>query len=292
MEILRFSSTQPEAVIEVSEPNAEYSYAVLDLSDASHFEGTVTSNSNSEVAVPLSLEYDSDYKISIDGEDHFVTVVRPYVDPRSFGSTQEDIEKFTKYEEIVRAIIDSVIPEGFYYRKKVVETYGLGADYLPIWQNAQKLLKLVENNIKIFDYSDPEKYSVGYSLTKDKTAVTIDFDGQINKAEAAHLQFPQAMSDLWDMKFGYRGFPKGFDYILYLETGYKRVPSDIKRAAELLIDDLDCGKLEYIERYIKDYQTDQYKIKFDDRVFEGTGNMIADKILSKYAKAIRSIGVL
>ena len=292
MEILRLPSTQPEAVIEVSEPNTEYFYSVLDLSDASHFEGAATSDSNSEVAVPLPSEYDSDYKITIDEEEHFFTVVRPYIDPNTLGKNQEEIEKFTKHEEIVRAIIDSVIPEGFYYRKKVVETYGLGADYLPIWQNAQKLLKLVENNVKIFDFSEPEKYNVRYSLTKDKTAVTIDFDEQINKAEAAHLQFPQAMSDLWDMKFGYRGFPKGFDYILYLEVGYKRVPSDIKRAVELLIDDLDCGKLEYIERYIKDYQTDQYKIKFDDRVFEGTGNMIADKILSKYAKAIRSIGVL
>jgi len=292
MEILRLASTQPQAVIEVSEPNVEYEYSVLDLSDASHFVGTATSDSNSQVAVPLSSEYDSDYKITVDGEESFFSVVRPYVDPNTLGSSSSEIEKFTKHEELVRAIIDSVITEGFYYRKKVIETYGLGADYLPIWQNAQKLLKLKENNITIFDAKDPEKYNVRYSLTQDKTAITVDFDEQINKAEAANLQFPQALSDLWDMKFGYRGFPKGFDYIIHLETGYKKVPSDIKRASLLLIEDIECGKLEYIERYVKEYQTDQYKIKFDGRVFEGTGNLIADKILSKYAKSIRHVGVL
>jgi len=60
----------------------------------------------------------------------------------------------------------------------------------------------------------------------------------------------------------------------------------------LLVEDIKCNNLDYAGRYIKDYNTDQFKIKFDDRVFEGTGNMIVDKILSKYAKSIRIIGVL
>jgi len=292
MEILRLPSVQPEATIDVGDSNTEYEYTVLDLSDASTTTGMVTSDNNSKVAIPLSPEFDSEYRITVDGEDHFVTVVRPYVDPNRLASTQQDIEKFTRHEELVRAIIDSVITEGFYYKKKVIETIGLGADYLPIWINVKKLIKIVENNVLLFDSNDPDSYSVKYGLSDDKTAVTILYDEQINRAEGAPLQFPQAVSDLWDMKFGYRGFPKGFDYTLYLESGYKRVPSDISRAAELLIEDLECGKLEYIERYVSDYQTDQFKIKFDGRVFEGTGNMIADKILSKYAKAIRHIGVL
>jgi hypothetical protein len=292
MEILRLPSATPKAVIDVGEPNTEYEYTVLDLSDGSRVSEKSTSDPNSKVEIFFSSEYDGEYRVTIDGMEEFFTVVRPYVDPNTLAGTQQDIAKFTKHEEIVRAIIDSVIAEGFYYRKKVVETIGLGADYLPVWINAQKLVQIYENNVLLFDSNHPENYSIKYGLSDDKTAITILFEEQINKAESAPLQFPQAVSDLWDMKFGYRGFPKSFDYTLHLEYGYKRVPSDIKRAAELLIEDLDCGKLEYIERYVKEYQTDQYKIKFDDRVFEGTGNMIADKILSKYAKAIRNIGVL
>jgi hypothetical protein len=169
---------------------------------------------------------------------------------------------------------------------------GLGADYLPIWINAQKLLRLIENNVKIFDSTDPEKYNVKYGLTEDKTAITIDFGEQINRAEGANLQFPQALSDLWDMKFGYRGFPKGFDYVIYLEAGYRKVPANIKRAASLIIEDIRCNGLDYIGRYVSDYNTDQFRVKFDDRVFGGTGNMVVDKILSKYSKPIRKLGVL
>jgi hypothetical protein len=77
-----------------------------------------------------------------------------------------------------------------------------------------------------------------------------------------------------------------------LEHGYKKIPNDIVRAAELLIEDISCGKLDYYKRYVSDYNTDQFKIKFDTRVFEGTGNILVDKILSKYAKSIRGLGVL
>lgn len=294
MEILRLPSVQTEATIDVGDPNTEYEYTVLDLSDASVTTGMATSDNSSQVVIPLSSQFDSEYRITIDGEEHFVTVVRPYINPNTLGSTQTEIDKFTRHEEIIRAVIDSVVTEGFYYKKKVIETTGLGADYLPVWINAKKLIKIVENNVILFDSNNPGEYTFHYGLSDDKTAITILLgdDENINRAEGAPLQLPQAASDLWDMKFGLRGFPKGFDYTLFLESGYKKVPSDIARAAELLIEDLDCGKLEYIEKYVTEYQTDQFKIKFDGRVFEGTGNLIADKILSKYAKSIRHLGVL
>ena len=59
-----------------------------------------------------------------------------------------------------------------------------------------------------------------------------------------------------------------------------------------MVDDLSCGRLDYYKKYVSDYSTDQFKLKFDSMVFEGTGNIIVDKILSKYAKSIRKLGVL
>lgn len=292
MEILRLASTTPQATISVTDPNTEYGYTILDLSDASTTSGNVTSDNNSKVTLSFSKDYDNEYQVTIDGEEHYFTVVRPYVDPNTLGETATEIAEYTQHEELARALIDEVVSDGFYYRKQVVQTVGLGADYLPVWQNAQKLSKLYENNVLVYDASSPNTTSFNYKLTDDKTAITIDYDGEYNRSEGANLILPQAMSDLWDMTFGYRGFAKTFDYTLHLEVGYKRVPSEISRAAKLLIEDIKCGKLEYVERYIKDYNTDQYKIKFDGRVFEGTGNMIVDKILSKYAKSIRVIGVL
>lgn len=291
MEILRLSSGEPQATIDVTDPSTEYGYTVLNLADASSTTGNVTSDGSSQVTLTFSADYDAEYRVTIDGEEHFFTVVRPYVDPSSVAP-EGQLEAYTRHEELARAIIDSVVVEGFYYKKKVIETVGLGADYLPLWDRVRKLNKVYENNVLVYDASDPASYELAYKLTDDKTAITIDYSGAINRSEGANLRIPQAMSDLWDLTFGYRGFAKTFDYILHLEVGYKRVPSEISRAAEMLIDDIACGKLEYIERYIKDYQTDQYKIRFDGRVFEGTGNMLVDKILSKYAKSIRIVGVL
>lgn len=292
MEILRLSSTTPQATIVVTDPNTEYGYTILDLSDASTTSGNVTSDVNAEVTLSFSKDYDSEYQVTIDGSEYYYTVVRPYVDPNTLGATQQEIAEYTKHEELARAIIDAVVEEGFYYQKKVIEMTGVGADYLPMWLNVKKLNKLYENNVLVYDAADSSSYEMSYKLTDDKTAVTIDYDDMINRSESAGLMLPQAMSDLWDMKFGYRGFAKTFDYVLHLEVGYKRIPSDIVRAAALLVDDIKCDKLEYVERYIESYNTDQFKIKFDGRVFEGTGNLIVDKILSKYAKSIRKIGVL
>ena len=61
---------------------------------------------------------------------------------------------------------------------------------------------------------------------------------------------------------------------------------------KLLIDDLKCGKLDYYKRYVTSYNTDQFKIQFDKMMFDGTGNMIVDKILEKYKKNITKIGLI
>jgi uncharacterized protein YifE (UPF0438 family) len=103
---------------------------------------------------------------------------------------------------------------------------------------------------------------------------------------------PTSESDLIDTKYYYRGFPRTFDYTILMSVGYEKIPSDIVRAADLLVEDIACGKLDYAGRYMKSYQTDQFKIGFDTRAFEGTGNLIVDKILSKYVTSIRRPGVL
>lgn len=294
MEILRLSSSTPQATITVTNPNTEYGYTVLDLSDASTTSGNVTSDGGSEVTLSFSADYDSEYQVTIDGSEHYYTVVRPYVDPNTLGSTQDEINDYTKHEELARAIIDAVVIEGFYYRKKVIQMTGLGSDYLPMWLNVKKLNKLYENNVLAFDAESPntDGSKFNYKLSDDKTAVIIDYNEQINLSEGAKLIVPQGMSDTYDMILGYRGFPRTFDYTLHVDVGYKSLPHDIVRAASLLVDDIKCDRLDYIGRYISNYNTDQFKIKFDDRVFEGTGNMIVDKILSKYAKSIRKIEVL
>jgi len=292
MEILRIPSNTIQAVVEVSSPSTTYSYSVKDLTDNSVFEDDVSSSTDSTVTIPLPSEYDGSYLITVDDAETYVDVVRPYVDPTKHGKSASEIAEYTKHEEIARAIIDSVIDEGFYYKKNVIETTGTGAAYIPLWVDAKKVLKFTENNVLLFDSSHPEDFDKSYSITDDYSAILEDFPDRINRLESAALIIPAAGSDLYDAKYSYRGFPRNFDYKIVLAVGYPKIPSDIVRAAKLIIEDIACGNMEYYKKYITDYNTDQFKIKFSSQVFEGTGNIIVDKILSKYAKSIRSVRVL
>jgi hypothetical protein len=266
---------------------------VTDLSDLSEVVTDHTGEAGDIFSYTLSSKYDSNYRVefdSVNGEDVLIyddttELVRPYVVPSTLGTTASEIAEYTKYEEVARAVIDSVIPEGFYYKKKTLEVVGLGADYIPLWWDAKRILAVYENNELVTDRT--------YEITRDKTAITEVALDRVNRNEQAPLILPAAGSDLVDANLPpLRGFPNGYDYKFVLEVGYPTVPSDIVRAATLLIDDIKCGRNDYYQRYISAYNTDQFRLQFDSRVFEGTGNIIVDKILSKYAKSITRLGVL
>jgi hypothetical protein len=292
MEILRIPSYSIEAIIEVSDPSTVYEYSIKDMADNSVTSDSTTSSSSSKVTIPLPAEYDGSYLITVDETETYVDVVRPYVDPTKHGKSASEIAEYTQHEELARAIIDSVIDEGFYYKKKIIETTGTGADYIPMWIDAKKVLKFYENNVLLFDADHPEDFEKSYDITDDGTAVIESYNDRINRLEGAALILSEGSSDLFDTKYSYRGFPRTFDYKILVAAGYPKLPSDIARAAKLVVEDIACGNLEYYKKYITDYNTDQFKIKFSSQVFEGTGNIIVDKILSKYAKSIRSVGVL
>lgn len=290
MEILRVPPYNLAVKIAVSLPNTEYEYSVEDMADHSISTQVAVSDSSSIVSIPLPSGYDGSYTVNIDEEEHEFEVVRPYVDPNTKGATASEIAEYAKNERLARAIIDSITLDGFYYKKRVLDTSGNGSDYLPVWGKVRKVLKVLENNVTVFDSSSPEAARTIYSLSPDKTAIVEVYGDAINRSQGAPLIFPAENNDYLDLQYSYRGFPKEFDYTIVLESGYKNLPQDLVLAAELLIEDISCGRLDYYKRYIADYNTDQFKIKFDSKVFEGTGNVVVDKILSKLTPSIKTLG--
>jgi hypothetical protein len=298
MEILRvspYADVPANFVVPTGITNKDISVTITDMADLSISELNFPDASSGDLLeISLSGKYDSSYRVEVvsdlGGEDEEILqdetyeIVRPYVDPSTKGTTASDISAYAINEEIARAVIDSVIPEGFYYKKKVLSFTGTGSDYLPIWDDVKKVLSVYENNKLVTDRQ--------FEVTPDKTAIVEKSTDNINRAESAPLVLPAASSDSLDPQFVYRGFGKTWDYAITVEHGYTNVPSDITRAAEMLIHDIECGKLDYYKRFISSYNTDQYRIQFDKGLFEGTGNIIVDKILSKYAKSITKIGVL
>ena len=292
MEILRVPPYDTTVDIQADQASTDYPVIVRDMADLSISTSTITSDADGIINVELPSKYDGEYEIQIYDSEHYYSVVRPYVDPNIKGTTASEIAEYRKNEEIARAIIDSVISQGFYYQKKIIQTSGLGADYLPLWIDAKKVLKVYENNTLVYDASNPDAYDKSFEITADGTAIQQYYTGAINRNEGASIIIPAAASDSEVIDYYYRGFPKTFDYEIVVESGYKVIPPDIVRATELLVEDLACGKLEYYKRYATTYNTDQFRVQFDRSMFEGTGNIIVDKILSKHAKAIQTLGVL
>jgi hypothetical protein len=293
MEILRvppYANIPVTYTVPTSVVDEDVTVTVTDLADLSistlEFDELSTGDT---VTINLPGRYDSDYRVEviIDGDivsDTTYEIVRPYVNPTTKGDTASDISAYADNEELARAIIDSIVGEGFYYKKKVLNFTGTGSDYLPIWDDVKKVLTVYENNKLVTDRE--------YEVTSDKTAIVEKSTDNINRAESAPLVLPAASSDSLDPQFIYRGFGKTWDYRITVEYGHTSVPSDIVKATEMLVHDIECGKLDYYKRFISSYNTDQYKIQFDKGLFEGTGNILVDKILSKYTKSITKLGVL
>jgi hypothetical protein len=274
------SSITDEDVIVLVTDMADLSVSTLEFPELS---------TGDTLTINLPGRYDSEYRVEVKILDDVVIddtyeTTRPYVDPSTKGATASDIAVYADNEGIARAIIDSIVGEGFYYKKKVLNFTGTGSDYLPIWDDVKKVLSVYENNKLVTDRE--------YEVTSDKTAIVEKSIDNINRAESAPLVLPAASSDSLDPQFIYRGFGKTWDYRITVEYGYSSVPSDIVKATEILVHDIECGKLDYYKRFISSYNTDQYRIQFDKGLFEGTGNILVDKILSKYTKSITKLGVL
>ena len=280
-----------------------YTLRLQDLVEHFVEESNITSaNLQITYVIPLSkIEFDRKYEVKILNSDEEIVfednldIVRPYTDPNKLGTTASEITEAKYNELIARSIIDSFVIDGFYNQKVIVQTVGEGLDYIPLWVNAYKVLRVYENDVLIFDV-DEETNDRYFKLSLDNSAVQEYIPNStesLNRLEKTIPNLPVSYGDL-----GYYGwdtvtFPTGYDYTLVLDAGYKTIPSDIQAATEMLVNDIKCGRLDQYKRYVEEYQTDQYKVKFNaKKLFNGTGNIIVDQILSKYAKNITRLGIL
>lgn len=131
-----------------------------------------------------------------------------------------------------------------------------------------------------------------YSISANNSAIVRMIDGGYNRYESTPVRLPVATGDLNYYGFTGSAFPRGYDYTLVLDVGYKAVPPDVEQAATMLIEDLKCGNNDYYRRFVTQYKTDQFDIKFAPQFLEGTGNLIVDKILNGYKGSVFKPGII
>jgi len=383
MEILRVPPYPLVTTWDVPDADTNYVIELEDLVDHSIETVDVTSNSSAQIVYELpqsKIQFDRDFAIRIYDTtnlavvDSNLNVYRPYVDPNSLGTIASEIAEYKMLEIVARAIIDEFTSDGFYNHKLVVQGVGNNTDYYPLWHDTNKVLRVYENNVMVYnsedtaisvasfydvlqdvndgvgltttvkhgysvgnlvelagfsqdfaelnspfriseiineysfrisktisDYSLATEESVGtvervwydaYAVTLDNSAIYKVYTDRINRYQSAPIALPASNGDLGFASPGSPAFQRDFDYTFILDAGYKAIPPEIEYATKLLIEDIKCGKMEYYKRYITSYNTDQFKIQFDKKMLEGTGNIIVDKILGKYVQTITRFGVL
>ncbi len=285
-------------------PDANYDYIVYveDLVDHSIEEATIASDSTGVVTYTLpasKVQFDRQFLIRFYDTEHEhiiyesnLDIVRPYTNPSDLGTTASEIADFKRWELIARSIIDTYTGIGFYNHKSILQTKGSNADYLPVWRDANRVLKVYENNVLIYDIDNPTAYADEFRVTLDNSAIYRIESGEANRIASPTIKLPASRGDIATGIFNYGTFPERYDYLFVLDEGYRAIPADVEKATIMLIDDLKCGRLDYYQKYVTSYNTDQFRIQFDKKMLEGTGNMIVDKMLDKYMKSITKVGVL
>lgn len=325
MEILRL----PPFPLSISyggfDESAEYVIAILDSHAQDLVEIPVESDEEGEISTPLPAffgRYDDHYRLEIyeslgvDEDDKTIrgdlvlvdtlTIVRPYVDVEDeYG--EEEAEEYAKYELMARTLIDA-ITGGFKYTRDTFEVIGMGSDYLFLPPRLNKVVKVWENDILVYDAEaetpvGPRKYIT----TQDHSALTIAIPASVdgyNRMQSKPVVPRKAASDSFTLYntndspviiqtvAGSPMFPEGWDYVVVVETGWPVIPNDIKLATKILIEDMKCNQLPYLNNYITQYESEQYKLKFDPAAFKNTGNTTVDMILSNYAGSFYRLGVV
>jgi hypothetical protein len=326
MEITRVAPFPLTLTQDGFDPSTDYIVTILDSHTNDLSQISVTSNSSGEISTILPSyysRYDDDYRIEIyvnDGDEEdpvlaelvfidTLSIYRPYFDVSVLSDDDEEVQELKQYEYVAKSIIDS-ITGGFNYKRETVETVGLGNDYLPLPYRLNKIVKVIENNVIVFNSEDEESTNIKeYYITPDHSTISIPMPyilGGYNRLQSKPVVPQMPASDSFTLYntndsaniiqslAGSPFFPSGWDYTVVVEAGWPIIPNDIKYCMRLLINDLKCDNLPYANAYISEYKSDQFSVKIEKESFSKnmTGNRIVDKILSAYVRPLYHIGIL
>jgi hypothetical protein len=290
MEVLRINGNVPTALFSGLVPNSLYTLEYSDILTDVVVSVSATANATGEVSFLLNEKYAS-YDAVLDANvyDYLdevvvatnIDVVRPYTNISTLATDlNKTVTQVKEMERIARYIIDSEVSQGFGYVRKEKEIVGNGSDYLVVNEKINKLYKVYENGTLLYD-STSDNNEINFAISKDKTSI-VPLHEESNKTE-----YPQ----VWRDRYLSRAFSDGYDYVIDADFGYKVVPQDIQEATRLLCSDISSDNMKYLNKYIESFDNDDFKIKFAKNFNASTGNLVVDRILTKYKNSIR-IGVL
>jgi hypothetical protein len=323
MIILRLPPFPLQVQYQLPMPNTDYLFTIENAPRTIEASEVITTDEHGILTYVLTgdfIRFDHDYSVSIyeinnDPEEHIMVqdilnIVRPYVDPKTLGTTATEIAQYEEWERLARAVIDSIVPGGFIFEKNVLQVVGQGTDYVPLWETVYAIDQVYENDVLVYDSTQnpPALGDYNYTVTKDRSAIIkvptfAPTNEAWNRSEKKPTKYRFASSDsvyayspadnpYLETNNNAVSFPEGYDYVFIYQAGYKVIPHPIRDAVTRLIEDIKCGKMEHYTRYITRYQTDQFTVEYDPTKFFGTGNILVDTVLQKYITTLATPGIL
>jgi len=217
-------------------------------------------------------------------QSNLVEVISPYSTPDDassrFGWTYSDptLLNYKPYnqvkaaEKISRYIIDLVTKKTFGSTFKTLDAYGQQTDSLVLGEPIISFSKLWENSALVLDIANPDLKWIGnVEITETGTALRLVFPGyDIAESETKYVGSETG------------AFRQGYRYTVEGQFGFPDIPERVYESSLLLIYDYLCKDSTWREKYLNDIELRDWKYTFEPQAYRGTGNLLADQMLSEY----------
>jgi hypothetical protein len=236
-------------------------------------------NKDSEFVVRWNFSYDEDGVTKQYTQDSPVNVVTPYVTADEIAEAIPDISTYatpaeiTRVERRIRGVIETYTGQTFGRFVGKRQVIGAGESQLKLPERLVSIANIDGANV-LQGVNAPDFYSArGDGWYLGMSEPTPDGDYVFTNV----IRDPDSM---WNRG----GFRDNVVYTIDGVWGYDEVPTGVKEAALIMIEEALCPQAVYRERYLKAISGDGWRYEFVGAAYSGTGNVIADQLLEEYRR--------
>jgi hypothetical protein len=232
-----------------------------------------------EFVVKWSFDYLENGQTKTYSQNIPVKVSTPYVSLDDISANIPDINSYATDAEVIRAerrirgIIDNYAGQSFGRFVGKRQVIGAGDSQLKLPERLVSITNLSGSNV-LQGVSIPDFYSVrgdGYYV------------GISNPTPEGDYVFENVIRDP-DSMWNRGGFRDNVVYTVEGVWGYDEVPTEVKEAALILIEETLCPQAVYRDRYLKAISGDGWRYEFTPSAYSGTGSVIADQLLEQFRR--------
>ena len=242
----------------------------------------------------LSLTWSYTLNTKQTQQEEFYEVYTPYatvsdiVDYFNFGTRVSDLnyrdeEEIKSAEFMARMQIENYVSMSFGKRTANQEIFGNGSDALELTERMNSITKIYEDGILVIDYTSDPVYNIfgwNVELTPTYKALRI-----INSSGLSVISYDNVVDPTVPE---YGRFRDASRYRIYGEIGWPYVPQDIRRCAVVLSGDYLSMDANWRQKYLNKVTMGDVSFEMAPGAFNGTGNILVDRILDSY----RNIGIM